>query len=63
MLFYLVGVEMVGPKWRVFAGIVIEYFWAFGYVLIAAIAYGIRDWRMLALAISVPQALLFILIL
>ena len=49
--------EIVGPSWRVFAGIVIEYFWAGGSMLIAGVAYGVRDWFTLQLVLSVPMAI------
>ncbi len=54
---------MVGPSWRVFTGIVIEYFWAAGYCILAGIAYGIRDWSHFQLAISIPVVLYFVLLL
>ena len=47
-------VEMVGPRWRLHTGIMIEYFWAAGYMLIALIAYYVRDWRHLQLCLCVP---------
>ena len=55
--------EFVGPTWRVFTGIYIEYVWAVGYMIIAGIAYAIRDWDKLQLAISVPMIALFGIIL
>ena len=57
------GMEIVGPSWRVFAGFVIEYFWAGGYIAVAGVAYFLRDWRKLQLALSIPLAALFFYIL
>lgn len=51
--------ELVGPSYRMITGIAIELFWAFGAIVLALLAYLIRDWRYLNLAVSVP-ALLFI---
>ena len=44
------GVEIVGPRWRVLTGTVVYYFWVVGYFILAALAYFIRDWRMLLIA-------------
>lgn len=51
--------ELVGPSYRMMSGIALEFFWAFGAVVLALLAYLIREWRYLNLAVSVP-ALLFI---
>lgn len=40
------------------AGIITDYAFGLGYMLLAGIAYLIRDWRKLQLAISVPGFLL-----
>ncbi|XP_033115307.1 organic cation transporter protein-like [Anneissia japonica] len=53
------GTEFVGPSRRTFAGIAIEFFWAFGYMAFAGIAYFIRKWRILAIVISVPSLVFF----
>uniref|UniRef100_A0A8C8GX25 Major facilitator superfamily (MFS) profile domain-containing protein n=1 Tax=Oncorhynchus tshawytscha TaxID=74940 RepID=A0A8C8GX25_ONCTS len=39
---------------RMLAGVFTDYFFGLGYMLIAGLAYLIRDWRKLQLAISVP---------
>jgi len=36
------------------AGVITDYFFGFGYILLAGVAYLIRDWRKLQLAISAP---------
>lgn len=48
------GTEWTGSKQRMLAGIITDYFFGFGYILLAGVAYLIRDWRKLQLAISVP---------
>lgn len=40
------------------AGIITDYAFGLGYMLLAGIAYLIRDWRKLQLAISAPGFLL-----
>ncbi|CAF0767154.1 unnamed protein product [Adineta ricciae] len=49
---FVLGSEIVGPSKRLLAGIVIEYFFAFGQFFLLAFAYFIRTWRALAGAIS-----------
>ncbi len=48
--------ELVGPSKRAFAGIAIEYFYSIGYMSIAFIAWRLRAWPQIELAISVPSA-------
>lgn len=48
------GAEWSGPKQRMLAAIITDYFFGFGYILLAGVAYLIRDWRKLQLAISAP---------
>lgn len=43
---------LVGPEKRLLTGIVIEYFFAFGQMLLLLFAYFIRTWRALTWAIS-----------
>lgn len=40
----VLAMEIVGPEWRSFVGIMIEMFWVLGYVLCALFAYLARDW-------------------
>lgn len=57
LLAFVIGTELVGPSKRVVAGIVIEIFFSFGYMLLAILAYFVRDWRMLQLIIACPIVL------
>jgi hypothetical protein len=51
---------IVGPKQRLFAGIVIKYFFAFGQLLLLGIALTIRTWRTLnAVLAVVPVPFIF----
>ncbi|XP_072021112.1 organic cation transporter protein-like isoform X2 [Amphiura filiformis] len=59
---YIVFTEIVGPSKRPMAGNVIWLFFAVGYMLIAILAYFIREWRHLQLVISVPLVLFFLLV-
>ncbi|KAK2856641.1 hypothetical protein Q5P01_005376 [Channa striata] len=51
---FVLGTEWTGSKKRMLAGIITDYFFGFGYILLAGVAYLIRDWRKLQLAISAP---------
>jgi OCT family organic cation transporter-like MFS transporter 4/5 len=56
---FVLAMEMMGPSKRVFAGIVIEYFFAIGQVILVAFAYTNNilfesGWRTLAIALVVP---------
>ncbi|XP_070843499.1 organic cation transporter protein [Chaetodon trifascialis] len=51
---FVLGTEWTGSKERMLAGIITDYFFGFGYILLAGVAYLIRDWRKLQLAISAP---------
>ncbi|GFN86182.1 organic cation transporter protein [Plakobranchus ocellatus] len=55
---FTLSTELVGPDYRVIGGFVIQVFYDLGYVILAALAYFIREWRYLELAITLP-ALLF----
>jgi len=52
--------EIVGPTKRSWAGLVFEFLWAAGAMLLALTAYFVRDWRHLNLAMSVPPVLFLI---
>jgi MFS transporter, OCT family, solute carrier family 22 (organic cation transporter), member 4/5 len=56
---FVLGMEMMGPSKRTFAGIVIEYSFALGQVILVAVAYVNNvvfenDWRALAITLIVP---------
>ena len=55
----LTGMEMVGPSKRMWAGMIIEYFFAMGLVILTGIGYLLRDWNHVEMAIAFPN-LLFI---
>ncbi|XP_060567474.1 organic cation transporter protein-like isoform X4 [Ruditapes philippinarum] len=56
---FVIGMELVGPSYRVAAGIIIEFFWCIGLFLLCFIAYFVRTWNMLQLALAIPTFLLF----
>ena len=38
----MLAVELVGPRWRVFCGVVIEFFFVAGELLLAVLAWWLR---------------------
>ncbi|XP_061171144.1 organic cation transporter protein-like [Saccostrea echinata] len=54
---YVMNLELVGPRMRMWAGMFFQLFWGLGVLLLAAIAFLIRDWRYLNLATSLPTIL------
>lgn len=54
---YVIAMEMVGPSYRLFAGVACMMFFSFGYVLTAGFAYLFPDWRDLQIAITLPGLL------
>ncbi|XP_077193018.1 solute carrier family 22 member 7-like [Paroedura picta] len=51
------GMEWVDTQHRSFSGIVTSFFWSFGNMFLALIAYLVRDWRWLLLVATLPCAL------
>ncbi|GFR90245.1 organic cation transporter protein [Elysia marginata] len=51
---FVMGMELVGPNWRKFAGNAMNLFWSIGLLIEAGLAYMLRDWVYLQIAISVP---------
>ncbi|ALC47004.1 Orct2 [Drosophila busckii] len=51
---YVIAMEMVGPAKRLYAGIFVMMFFSLGYMLTAAFAYFIHDWRWLQIALTLP---------
>jgi MFS family permease len=52
---FLIGIEVVGPKYRAVIGIAYQLGWAFGYIALPGIAYLLKDFRHLLLATTVPE--------
>ncbi|XP_036003008.1 solute carrier family 22 member 6-A isoform X2 [Fundulus heteroclitus] len=59
---FVLGTEWTGLRKRMLAGIITDYFFGFGYIILAGVAYLIRDWRKLQLAISAPGFLFIVYI-
>ncbi|XP_037549538.1 solute carrier family 22 member 13 [Nematolebias whitei] len=55
---FVLGTEWTCTKRRMLAGIITDYTFGLGYMLLAGVACLIRDWRKLQLAISAPGFLL-----
>ncbi|CAH1251989.1 SLC22A5 [Branchiostoma lanceolatum] len=51
---FVMVTELVSPDKRSFVGMVIWIYWAIGYVIFAGIAYFIRTWMWLQIAITMP---------
>ncbi|KAI3381222.1 hypothetical protein SNEBB_002699 [Seison nebaliae] len=49
---FILGMEIVGIQARTHAGIIVEYFFAIGQLVLVLLAYFIRDWRTLGWATS-----------
>uniref|UniRef100_A0A1B6CMW4 Major facilitator superfamily (MFS) profile domain-containing protein n=1 Tax=Clastoptera arizonana TaxID=38151 RepID=A0A1B6CMW4_9HEMI len=56
---FILTLEMMGPRYRTFAGMVICMFFAMAMSLLASLGYFLRNWYTLSLATSVPLFLLF----
>ncbi|XP_058789832.1 organic cation transporter 1-like [Phymastichus coffea] len=56
---FILALELMGPRYRTFAGMVICIFFATAMSLLALLSYLLRHWYSLSLAISVPFVLLF----
>lgn len=53
------GMELVGGKWRTISGVSYLFPVPLSYIMIAGIAYFVRGWSQLQLAITLPSVLLF----
>lgn len=59
--FYSLVLEYVGPSWRTFvANMSIAIFFTFGACVLPWMAYFINNWRLLAIATSVPMLLVIL---
>ena len=58
LCFSAAALELMGPSYRTFAGMVICVFFACALALLAGIAYLCRHWFVLSLSLSVPAVLL-----
>lgn len=56
---FILALELMGPRYRTFAGMVICMFFASAMSLLALLGYLLRNWFTLSLATSVPFVLLF----
>ncbi|XP_061380566.1 organic cation transporter 1-like isoform X2 [Danaus plexippus] len=56
---FILALELMPPKWRTYAGIVVGMLFGSGMCLLAILAWLLRDWFYLSLASSVPFVLLF----
>ncbi|KAM7361200.1 organic cation transporter protein-like [Cochliomyia hominivorax] len=54
---YVIAMEMVGPSYRLFAGVACQLFFSMGFMLTAGFAYFIREWRWLQIALTLPGLL------
>ncbi|XP_037088471.1 organic cation transporter protein-like [Pollicipes pollicipes] len=54
---FVMSMELVGDRWRVLLGIAFFLPMSFSFIALSGIAYFIRDWRMLQLAVSLPSVL------
>lgn len=54
---YVLSMEMVGPSKRLFAGIAVQMFFSFGFIVTAVFAYYFPLWREFQIAITLPGLL------
>lgn len=57
LVVFTLGTELVGPSYRLLAGFLVQSFYSIGYMALAGLAYVIRDWRYIELAITLPVVL------
>ncbi|KAK9506077.1 hypothetical protein O3M35_008076 [Rhynocoris fuscipes] len=56
---YVIAMELVGPKRRMFAGVAFQLFFTAGFFVTAFCAYFIRNWRLLQLTLTLPGIAFF----
>jgi hypothetical protein len=54
VFFHSAAVELVGPKYRMFASTAVSFFFSLGQIVLGVSAWFIRDYQILQLVISVP---------
>ncbi|XP_071479194.1 organic cation transporter protein-like [Diadema antillarum] len=59
---FIIVVEFVGPKWRTVTGISIRIFYAFGFMILALLAFFVRYWKTLQIVVSAPLYTFFIFV-
>ncbi|XP_033740880.1 organic cation transporter protein-like isoform X3 [Pecten maximus] len=57
---FVLGLEIVGPSKRRWAGILINYFYTAGLIILAGIGYWIRHWKYIQIACSAPAAIFLV---
>ena len=55
MCLFIMATEYVGPDHRAMAGTFTWYFWTGALMMIALLAYLVRDWRKLSMITSAPR--------
>ena len=53
--------EFVGPKWRAFSSNMYFISWCVGYMVLAGLAYFIREWRVLMVVSCLPELIFYII--
>ena len=59
ILNHVSGMEFVGPSKRMWAGLVSGFFNVAGFVILSGIAYWIKDWKYIAITVSVSYLIYF----
>jgi len=55
---YVLAMEMVGPQYRVMAGTICQYYYTFGYLTMAGLAFLLNDsWQLLQIVLTLPSIL------
>ncbi|KAK3882237.1 hypothetical protein Pcinc_013377 [Petrolisthes cinctipes] len=56
---YILALEVIEPRYRAALGILLSLTWAMGTMAWGGVAYLIRDWRWLQLAVNLPSLFIF----
>ncbi|KAK6187135.1 hypothetical protein SNE40_005224 [Patella caerulea] len=57
LVVYTLSTELVGPEYRFLVSVTIQIFYSVGCMILSGMAYLLRDWRYLELAITLPVVL------